>query len=165
MARWSHAPAAILAIAAGLVATILIAISLPPLSAVAQSVPENSADPYAGLPSWLPRPVVPADNPLTPEKVELGRRLFFEGSRTSCVRCHQAGAVGGLVGPDLTHVAKDAKKDRVILIIQKNQTFLNPTVVNVIKTLRCKIFNYISTRHVKGSTFHISISFYLFLQR
>ncbi|MEX2188861.1 MAG: PVC-type heme-binding CxxCH protein [Pirellulales bacterium] len=47
---------------------------------------------------------------------ERGRRLFFEGSSTSCVRCHRSGGVGGLVGPDLTAVAKDVKHDRRYLL-------------------------------------------------
>ena len=45
------------------------------------------------LPSWVPRPVVPADNPMTAEKVELGRRLFYELRLSatggfSCATCH-----------------------------------------------------------------------------
>lgn len=45
------------------------------------------------LPAWTPRPVVPADNPMTAEKVELGRRLFYEKrlsatGEMSCASCH-----------------------------------------------------------------------------
>lgn len=45
------------------------------------------------LPPGTPRPVVPADNPMTAEKVELGRHLFYDvrlsGNRTqSCATCH-----------------------------------------------------------------------------
>ena len=41
----------------------------------------------------LPEPPVPADNPLTPEKVELGKLLFFDARLsgdvgTSCASCH-----------------------------------------------------------------------------
>lgn len=45
------------------------------------------------LPAGLPKPVVPADNPMTSEKVELGRHLFYEkrlsitGNYT-CASCH-----------------------------------------------------------------------------
>lgn len=47
-----------------------------------------------GLPAWLPRPVVPSDNPMTAAKVELGRHLFYDMrlSRTgemSCATCHR----------------------------------------------------------------------------
>jgi cytochrome c peroxidase len=92
MVRGSHGPAAIPRIAAGLVASILASaiLSLPP-AASAQDAPP---DPYAALPAWLPRPVVPADNTLTPEKVELGRRLFYDPRLSvtgamSCATCHQ----------------------------------------------------------------------------
>ncbi|TVR66257.1 MAG: di-heme enzyme [Gemmatimonadales bacterium] len=45
------------------------------------------------LPPWMPRPVVPQDNPMTQEKVELGRYLFYDqdlsANRTqSCASCH-----------------------------------------------------------------------------
>lgn len=65
-----------------------------------------------GLDAFLP---VPADNPLTPEKVALGKRLFFDrrlsrDSTIACATCHQpeyafsdsrplAVGVGGQVGP------------------------------------------------------------------
>jgi len=46
------------------------------------------------LPPGFPKPVVPANNPMTPEKVELGRHIFYDeqlsgnGSQ-SCASCHQ----------------------------------------------------------------------------
>jgi quinoprotein glucose dehydrogenase len=46
--------------------------------------------------------------------VESGRKLFFEDSRLSCLRCHQVGRAGGQVGPNLTTIA--AKKDRRYLL-------------------------------------------------
>jgi cytochrome c peroxidase len=53
------------------------------------------SEPYAlPIPEWFPQPAVPADNPLTAEKVELGRRLFYDtrlsGNQTqSCASCHE----------------------------------------------------------------------------
>jgi len=46
------------------------------------------------LPAGYPAPPVPADNPLTVEKVELGRHLFYdtrlsENLSQSCASCHQ----------------------------------------------------------------------------
>ena len=46
------------------------------------------------LPAWVPKPLVPADNPMTPAKVELGRWLFYDtrlsvNGSTSCATCHQ----------------------------------------------------------------------------
>lgn len=45
------------------------------------------------LPSWVPPPVVPADNPMSNAKVELGRHLFHDprlsaDGRMSCASCH-----------------------------------------------------------------------------
>jgi cytochrome c peroxidase len=61
----------------------------PPSGAVA------AATPFVWrLPPGFPRPQVPADNPMTGSKVELGRRLFYDkrlsGNRTfSCASCHR----------------------------------------------------------------------------
>ncbi|MBE9047861.1 di-heme enzyme [Pleurocapsales cyanobacterium LEGE 10410] len=46
------------------------------------------------LPDWTPKPVVPEDNPMTAEKVELGRHLFYEPrlsitGKHSCASCHK----------------------------------------------------------------------------
>ena len=46
------------------------------------------------LPDWTPKPVVPEDNPMTAEKVELGRHLFYEPrlsitGKYSCASCHK----------------------------------------------------------------------------
>ena len=46
------------------------------------------------LPEWTPKPIVPASNPMTAEKVELGRHLFYEPRLSitgeySCASCHQ----------------------------------------------------------------------------
>ena len=46
------------------------------------------------LPMGVPRPEVPADNPMTPAKVEFGRYLFYDkrmsvNSKTSCGTCHK----------------------------------------------------------------------------
>lgn len=47
-----------------------------------------------GLPPGYPKPRVPADNPMSAAKVELGRRLFYDtrlsGNQTqSCASCHE----------------------------------------------------------------------------
>lgn len=46
------------------------------------------------LPAWVPRPMVPSDNPMTAEKIELGRHLFYDkrlsaDESMSCATCHQ----------------------------------------------------------------------------
>lgn len=63
----------------------------------------DAADPdgEAGAPSWVwqlppgfPEPIVPADNPMTAEKVALGRHLFYDprlsrNETQSCATCHE----------------------------------------------------------------------------
>jgi cytochrome c peroxidase len=57
--------------------------------------PSESAPPYDWrLPPGFPEPLVPADNPMTAAKVELGRHLFYDeqlsGNGTqSCASCHE----------------------------------------------------------------------------
>lgn len=46
------------------------------------------------LPAWVPKPLVPHDNPMNAAKVELGRHLFYEQRLSitgdfSCASCHQ----------------------------------------------------------------------------
>ena len=46
------------------------------------------------LPEWTPKPVVPASNPMTEEKVKLGKHLFYEPRLSitgeySCASCHK----------------------------------------------------------------------------
>ena len=55
--------------------------------------PAASADWSWDLPDWMAPPPVPEDNPMTVEKVELGRRLFYELNLSgpgymSCATCH-----------------------------------------------------------------------------
>ena len=49
-----------------------------------------------GLPDWVPPPTVPENNPMTREKVQLGRHLFFDprlsaNGQMSCASCHDPG--------------------------------------------------------------------------
>src|SRR5215831_7783357 len=46
------------------------------------------------LPSGFPRPRVPADNPMTPDKVAVGRYLFYDtrlsgNGQQACATCHE----------------------------------------------------------------------------
>ena len=55
--------------------------------------PQGPSDYDWGLPEGYPRPLVPLDNPMSAEKVELGRFLFYDvrlsGNQTqSCGSCH-----------------------------------------------------------------------------
>ncbi|MEM1067586.1 MAG: HEAT repeat domain-containing protein, partial [Planctomycetota bacterium] len=46
--------------------------------------------------------------------IESGKRLFFENTKLSCVRCHKVDRAGGEVGPELTSIGK--QKDRRYLL-------------------------------------------------
>ncbi|MSQ96167.1 MAG: c-type cytochrome [Gemmataceae bacterium] len=45
---------------------------------------------------------------------EAGRKIFFEKSEVSCLRCHKVGGVGGEVGPDLAGIGKKHKRDYLL---------------------------------------------------
>ena len=85
-----------------LAVTFLLAIALSQV--LAAPSPRSSYE--WNLPAGLPKPVVPADNPMTAEKVELGRHLFYEKrlsitGKHSCASCHEqkrAFTDGKLVG-------------------------------------------------------------------
>jgi cytochrome c peroxidase len=84
-----------------LVATSLAIVSSPVISACeperASGPTIPSGDPSAfrwELPDGFPRPLVPADNPMSDAKVELGRRLFYDtrlsgNGAFSCSSCHR----------------------------------------------------------------------------
>lgn len=63
------------------------------LSAAAALSQAPAAYPWR-LPAWLPPPAVPADNPMSEAKVELGHHLFYDkrlsrDATLSCASCHQ----------------------------------------------------------------------------
>jgi cytochrome c peroxidase len=61
----------------------------------AYGAPSDSGERYEwNLPKGFPQPRVPADNPMTIAKVELGRRLFYDtrmsvNGKASCATCHK----------------------------------------------------------------------------
>ena len=62
--------------------------------AIVSASPETAGTPWQwDLPDGFPEPKVPADNPMTVEKVALGRQLFYDtrlsiNGSTSCGTCH-----------------------------------------------------------------------------
>jgi cytochrome c peroxidase len=62
---------------------------------VAFGAPPDSGGSYVwSLPKGVPKPRVPADNPMTVAKVELGRHLFYDSrmsvdGEASCATCHK----------------------------------------------------------------------------
>jgi cytochrome c peroxidase len=82
---------------------------------LSQVVAANSNTDYDWhIPAWMPKPVIPEDNPLTTAKVELGRHLFYEKKLSvtgnySCASCHKQslaftdGKVVGIGATDESH--------------------------------------------------------------
>ncbi|MGF1499494.1 MAG: MbnH family di-heme enzyme [Elainellaceae cyanobacterium] len=67
--------------------------AIAPPTAVSQTAASSSLSYEWPIPDWMPRPVVPDDNPMSAEKVELGRRLFYDPRLSvtgdfSCASCH-----------------------------------------------------------------------------
>src|SRR5438874_1923288 len=60
------------------------------------NMPQTNGNPLA-VPAWFPQPPIPADNPITAEKVALGRQLFYEvklsrDDSKACSSCHAQSA-------------------------------------------------------------------------
>ncbi|MFZ4984391.1 MAG: cytochrome-c peroxidase, partial [Blastocatellia bacterium] len=83
-----------------LIASLFLAILLTRMGGSQAAVLSErvTASPLPPIPLGLPvdtwRYWIPADNPLTPEKIALGRRLFFDPSLSadgtiSCASCHK----------------------------------------------------------------------------
>ena len=54
---------------------------------------------------------------------EAGRRLFYERTSLSCVRCHMIGEAGGQVGPNLSGIGIDKKREYLLeSIVAPSQT-------------------------------------------
>jgi cytochrome c peroxidase len=74
---------------------ILLSVLLASEPGLRSQPPGDSTQAYAwDLPKGFPKPRVPADNPMTAAKVELGRHLFYDkrmsvNGRTSCATCHK----------------------------------------------------------------------------
>jgi quinoprotein glucose dehydrogenase len=66
--------------------------------------------------SSLPRdnPVAAHHEALVGGDAEAGRKVFFEKSEVSCLRCHKVQGVGGEVGPDLTGIGTKYPRDYLL---------------------------------------------------
>lgn len=77
-----------------LLLSFALAALLPACDGETGPPPEDEPDELLPLPEGYPKPQIPADNPLSADKVELGRRLFYDvrlsGNQTySCATCHE----------------------------------------------------------------------------
>jgi quinoprotein glucose dehydrogenase len=67
---------------------------------------------------------------------EAGRRIFFERSEVSCVRCHKVHGTGGEVGPDLSTIGKQQSREYLLeSVVEPNRQIAKgyETVVLVLK--------------------------------
>jgi cytochrome c peroxidase len=76
----------------GVVLAVALTLTATTVSSADKSLLEQARSAFKPLPKTIPAP----DNPLTPEKITLGRMLFFEprvsvDGTVSCSRCHQPG--------------------------------------------------------------------------
>jgi len=98
------------------------------LDLLAAASKRNDESLKAKIAAWESRRA--ADDPLAPYAECLeggdaarGRQLFFERSQLSCVRCHKVGETGGDVGPELTKIAVDKKRDYLLeAVVTPNKT-------------------------------------------
>lgn len=77
-----------------LLLSVPLAALLPACDGETGPPPGDEPDELLPLPAAYPRPQIPESNPLTADKVELGRRLFYDkrlsGNQTySCATCHE----------------------------------------------------------------------------
>src|SRR5579863_8789020 len=78
-----------------LLALLSFALLLATLGWNAVAAEPDSREAYSwNLPKGFPKPHVPADNPMTAAKVELGRYLFYDdrmsvNGKASCATCHK----------------------------------------------------------------------------
>ncbi|WP_238475030.1 methanobactin export MATE transporter MbnM [Azospirillum cavernae] len=120
------------------------------VSALVLAPPSVLADGWAwGLPSHVPEPRVPADNPMSETKVELGRRLFYDarlsGNGTiTCASCHlqsraftdgrsrSPGSTGGLTHRSAQPLANSAWN--------ATYTWANPALVSLERQMEVPLF-------------------------
>ncbi len=120
------------------------------LSALVAAAPPALAEGWAwDLPSHVPQPRVPADNPMSAVKVELGRRLFYDqrlsGNGTmACASCHvqaraftdgralSPGSTGGLTHRNAQGLANSAWN--------ATYTWANPALVSLERQMEVPLF-------------------------
>jgi len=141
------------AIAGALVAIRACLIALPACAA-AQAVHGADAPPVPAyswrLPPGFPLPVVPADNPMSAAKVELGRRLFYETRLSStglyaCATCHKPelaftdgrARASGVTGESMKHGAMSLAN----VAYNAAFTWSDPRVHSLESQMRQPLFN------------------------
>ena len=97
------------------------------------------------LPAFFPEPRIPQANPMTAEKVELGRHLFFDqrlsGNGTqSCASCHEPSraftdgrrlAVGNWPSPPLNLRRKMLFEEQMVCLARRNHPHVKPPALDL----------------------------------
>lgn len=101
------------------------------------------------LPPGFPMPVVPADNPMTQEKVQLGRRLFYDAKLSanetqSCASCHkqELAFTDGLAVSSGSTGEKTPRGSMALVNVAYNgtQTWANPALALLEQQIPIPIF-------------------------
>jgi len=101
-------------------------------------------------PAWAPTPAVPADNPMSPAKVRLGRRLFYEkrlsvNGSMSCATCHQQ--AHGFTDGQRTHLGATGEPGiRSVMTLTNvaylpSYTWANPLITSLEKQMLLPLFS------------------------
>lgn len=100
------------------------------LAGAARAAPAGPAAPWRwDLPAGVAPPPVPADNPMSAAKVELGRRLFYDADLSlngtlSCATCHEQRR--GFTDGNATHPGVDGSPGRRSPLPLANVAYLSP---------------------------------------
>lgn len=74
--------------------SVYLSVGLSKIMAIDNNSYDVTTEYNWNLPEWTPKPVVPEDNPISAEKVELGRHLFYDRRLSvtgdyACATCHK----------------------------------------------------------------------------
>lgn len=101
------------------------------------------------LPEGFPKPAVPADNPMSAEKVELGRYLFYDkalsgNGQQSCASCHQQASAFAEPGSVSTGSTGERHRRNALALINvaynKTLTWAHPELQQIEQQLLIPMF-------------------------
>ena len=102
-----------------------------------------------------------SDDPLSTFRTALvggnadrGERIFLERTQVSYVRCHRVGTRGGAVGPELTKIAKEKKREYLLeAIVQPNKViakgFETAVIIDIDGKVQAGIVKQENDEHVQ----------------
>ncbi|MDH5378234.1 MAG: di-heme enzyme, partial [Gammaproteobacteria bacterium] len=108
------------------------------------------------IPDIYPRPVIPAENPMTEEKFQLGRHLFYDkrlsGNGTqSCSSCHEQSKAfsDGKITPQGSTGQVLARNSQALTNVAYNatQTWANPSITTLERQILIPLFGEFPVEH------------------